>query len=771
MLAGLIGIALPIIAHLISKKKFDVVQWGAMQFLELGKRTRRRIRLEELLLLLVRIGLVTLLVIAFSRPWAKGGVFANFLSNNNRDIVIVLDGSYSMGWEGRAKTPWELAIQQVHDVLEELKPGDKVALIDARSQPRWVIDPPTHDFRQVREELGKLPSPSGSADLPAAIGDGIEILSRTTNLQREVIVITDGQAHGWSAENSLSWQRVDDLRTQPSVKPSIRCFRVGEKVEDRTNFMVEPIQLSRQTTVPEFPIRISTKIKQLGGSGPVLRKVFFEIDGQRRSDKTLQIRLLPDGEATVEFQHRFLKPGSHVVSVILENDPLPGDNRSDAVVVVQQAIPVLVVDGDPNPDETLSESHYLKIGLALSLKDEPWFSVKTVSWLELETRKFDPFEVIILANVPRINSEVANRIQNFVAAGNGLVIAPGDRVEPSGYSEFLKSKEPFLPAQFEKTATPVQGSKKEDSKTQFESVRIAADSLKADWLSRFHDKRAVDLLSVRMTNWWKLKSVTKKAQDENEGQQVSSVILGRLNNGDTFLVQQNFGEGRVLMLNQPLDADWSTMPAKNDFLPFLHEMLFSLTGWRTDRNVDSGSQLVFTVPKETTPNNWNFVDPEGKFIAANSVPTKGLNTNDEKGDQPLGYSLVVNKTTLPGLYRCQRKTGKEEESSAEEQRIYKSAEDALFVVNFDRNESNLMPLNALDETTLAADGRIDFLNDMEELKVQFAGKDSGTELWRWLLFGFLGFLLLELYMTNKLVRGGHEVTDGNDLDLVVGSAE
>ncbi|MGE4001441.1 MAG: BatA domain-containing protein, partial [Planctomycetaceae bacterium] len=58
MLLGLAGAALPVLVHLLSRRNYDVVAWGAMQFLELGRRTRRRIRLEELLLLLLRIGLM-----------------------------------------------------------------------------------------------------------------------------------------------------------------------------------------------------------------------------------------------------------------------------------------------------------------------------------------------------------------------------------------------------------------------------------------------------------------------------------------------------------------------------------------------------------------------------------------------------------------------------------------------------------------------------------------------------------------------------------------
>jgi hypothetical protein len=68
MLAGLAGIALPILAHLLSRKRYDVLDWGAMQFLELDPNARRKLRLEDLLLLLIRIGLIALVTFALARP-------------------------------------------------------------------------------------------------------------------------------------------------------------------------------------------------------------------------------------------------------------------------------------------------------------------------------------------------------------------------------------------------------------------------------------------------------------------------------------------------------------------------------------------------------------------------------------------------------------------------------------------------------------------------------------------------------------------------------
>lgn len=169
MLLGLLGIALPILAHLLSKKRYDVVAWGAMQFLELGRNARRKIRLEQFLLLLLRMLLIALVALALARPWAQGGFLSSLVSTQSRDVVFVIDGSYSMGWEGRSITPHAAATQWSHRFLEDLRPGDTVALIDARDEVRPVIESPTRDFSMLRDQLNELPSPGGSTNLAEAI--------------------------------------------------------------------------------------------------------------------------------------------------------------------------------------------------------------------------------------------------------------------------------------------------------------------------------------------------------------------------------------------------------------------------------------------------------------------------------------------------------------------------------------------------------------------------------------------------------------------------
>ena len=57
MLLGLLGVALPLLIHLFNRRRDQVIDWGAMQFLDLGRRAQRKIRLTELLLMLARMAI------------------------------------------------------------------------------------------------------------------------------------------------------------------------------------------------------------------------------------------------------------------------------------------------------------------------------------------------------------------------------------------------------------------------------------------------------------------------------------------------------------------------------------------------------------------------------------------------------------------------------------------------------------------------------------------------------------------------------------------
>src|SRR5947209_19239614 len=110
MLAGLAGVAIPILIHLLNRRRYNVVDWGAMQFLQISEATRRRIMVEELLLMLLRMGLIAVFVMALAMPFVPSKAIAKLTGGGGeRDVVIVFDGSHSMDFKDQGPTAHEAA--------------------------------------------------------------------------------------------------------------------------------------------------------------------------------------------------------------------------------------------------------------------------------------------------------------------------------------------------------------------------------------------------------------------------------------------------------------------------------------------------------------------------------------------------------------------------------------------------------------------------------------------------------------------------------------
>src|SRR5687768_15620613 len=88
--AGAALISAPIIIHLINRMRFKRIRWAAMEFLlKAQKRNRRRLIIEQLILLALRcilVAMVGLLVMRF-----VGFSFADFAAKQGLHIVLVDD--------------------------------------------------------------------------------------------------------------------------------------------------------------------------------------------------------------------------------------------------------------------------------------------------------------------------------------------------------------------------------------------------------------------------------------------------------------------------------------------------------------------------------------------------------------------------------------------------------------------------------------------------------------------------------------------------------
>jgi hypothetical protein len=728
MLLGLLGIALPFLVHLLSRRKFDIVEWGAMQFLELSQKTRRRLRLEELLLLLLRMGLIALIALALARPWLSGGIFSQLVSNQARDVVFVVDGSYSMGWEGGVETPHARATKWVHDFLEALNPGDSISVIDARDLPRSVVDPPTQDFGRVREVLDNLPTPSGSSDLPTAMNMAVQVLSRTSNMAREVIVLTDKQEVPWEAEDASLWRRFDDLLTQPTVKPRVWVVDVSAPGDDKQNFAVGELNLSRDLSVPDFPLRIQTVVRSFGSAKQHSRRVHLEVNGQRITEKTISCTIPSGGEAPVEFEVKLPSVGSWLLSVVLDSDELPGDNRADAAITVADAVPVLIVDGSWSADPTERDSFFAQAALTSSENNRPWIKAESVSSSAFQTTDLDGVQTVILANVPSFHDQQIAALKDFVSRGGGLLICPGDKVNAENWNTGLyEDGRSLLPGMLQQID--------QDRSLQLGEIRPMDKSLQLPWVKQFRAENGGGFTDARISKWWQLQPAKPQEPDAapvEDGPVVSdTTIVARLNTNAPLLLSRQYGKGRVLMQSIPLDADWGSLPMKGDYVAYLHEVIFHLASAQVSRNVLVGSPLVQPVTTKVNAEDFEFLGPGETTFEV------------ESGGDELRPTHRLTDTSLPGIYELRKKTAAKNERGQ------------FFVVSGDQRESDLTELQDDKIKDLQAEDRLQFVSDVQDLKRKMFEKESPTELWKFLLLIFVLFLVGELLLTRRLVRGGH----------------
>jgi len=129
--AGLAAVAIPILIHLLARQRRKPIEWAAMRFLiEAFKKHRRRLQLEQLLLLAVRCLVLALLGFALARPILQGTAIIE--QGGSRTVTLIIDNGLASGALGENQQP-ALArhVEAAVNIVRSLGPGDAVSVISA----------------------------------------------------------------------------------------------------------------------------------------------------------------------------------------------------------------------------------------------------------------------------------------------------------------------------------------------------------------------------------------------------------------------------------------------------------------------------------------------------------------------------------------------------------------------------------------------------------------------------------------------------------------
>ncbi|MBZ0153361.1 MAG: BatA domain-containing protein [Planctomycetes bacterium] len=568
--------AVPIVIHILNRRRFHRVPWAAMEFLLAAmKRNRKRLRMEQWLVLLLRTLAVLLLVFLVARPQLSGG-----LLGTRTHHVVLLDDSASMTQRSGSAAVFERAQDRVRALAEDLAQrhaGDTVTIVrtSRAQQPDLTTRVNPETARKVGEELAKMSVGDAATDLGTALrltierAHGVEEASRT-----EFYVVADRRAHDWVSE---------DGKPRPAVMAALQLLDpqkdhltvLGGGGGPQQNLAVTDVRLVDRLVVAGVPATLAVDVQNFDLDPAPTSTVQVEVDGQSRVALTVP-PLAPGERVAVPLTHTF-QGGHHRIEAQLEAvETYPIDDRRVLALKVRDKSKVLLVDGQP--DEEFGETFYLVAAMEMA---ESGIEPQVVSDTMLEETDLSPFDVVWLCNVQAPSAAVAARLEQYVAAGGGLTIACGSLVDAARYTElFWKDGKGLLPLPLGEIAG--------DSDRPERAALVARDHAICEGLAEIIDLLLGNVVMVK--RWF---STVEDARHP-------ASVVARVHDADgpPLLVSRPFGPGggEVMLLTTTADAFWTNLPVTDLFVVLVNQM--HRAGARRDDHAANNllPDATFTLP-------------------------------------------------------------------------------------------------------------------------------------------------------------------------------
>lgn len=717
--------AIPIIIYLINRQRYRRMEWAAMEFLlRAMRKNRRRIRLENLLLLIVRTLLILFFVLGMARPVLDDALLPELGTANRRSEIYVIDTSYSMGLQEGGGDLLEAAIESIRRRRENvLQAGDRIGLFTASDFPKALLDRSQvvsdGDFDPL-DALNSIELSYNSLNVGATLQEVNNWIRREadrgTNVPWLVHFYTDAQASDWSTEEGAARTVIADEVAKLTASGARLILHPLGPVSPHNATLSQLTPLTPLVAV-DMPTQVLASVTNYGKTSVTGLEVELMVNDVTRSVKTVDLD--PGESEQVNFPLILREPGPVRVAARLRSDDLDQDNWRYRVLNVRPGVDVLVVDGGGETDwleAALDSPSSAVAGIRLT----PW-NVTPIPAAQLEVelrqkRTAEPSrsrtrtEVIILANVPTISESLNDEIRDYLAGGGGLLVFLGGYVNAQSYNEVAyRGGEGWFPAQLERVEFD------QTRESSFPPIITAKDHPAVAYLGQDPD---VGLDIVRVHGYWSLGEIPEER------------VLMRLADParTPFVFEKLVGAGRVVVVNTGADRDWTNFPISPAYVPFLYETLPYLSNSEESDNL-SVDQPYYRVLNRLLA-ELTLVPPAGGGGKARLVP--------ERDDEANRSFVNVPGQRYPGLYRLV--LGSEENGG-------ESPDDLWFSVNADPREGNLTRVVEAELLLLYPDLRI--TERTEEVVADDAGSLQGGEMWRSILYAVLALILIESFLARS----------------------
>ena len=778
--AALAGI--PLVVHLLHRQKVTPIAWGAMQFLlESPLKVRRRRKIDNWLLMLVRMAILALLVMLLARPvWRT----ENLSTSTPADVAIVLDHSMTMGMRtpgaagpgnhASTGTLFEQAVDVAEKVSKMLPSSGTMSIILAENSSK-VMTPtpikmgpfqragdgtPAGEWANELRILRGLKPGMTRGNMAAGVAAAREVLSHGYNTRKIIFVVSDQQRSNWMPEQEGLWKlALGNVDVTSDRMGAISVFSVpvmpdqaGGAAAANVSVRAVTVGLEQATGKSSFvgvhrPTPVLATVANSGGVDLNNVPVVLEVDGKQVMSRTVGSLAVGDS-TTVRFDYYFPDPGSHWVRVRTDLvDALEADNAATAAVNVKPKLPVLIVDGQltgGNSGETAAPQGFPQAAFLVAAMQPVDSTIDPVALIEpkvisvadltgsMGNAALRAYPIVVLNDVPRLSQGMVDLLSEHAQAGNGVWLILGPRTEPGFINEVL-AKSVLFPMKTDGIVKAADLQPSADAGATatppaFVSVDVKEPTNPAVTLLT-HGGAAEHsaLAEVTLRAWWNITPVAPNMR----------TILATTN-GHPLVLEMDMGRlgGRALVWTTSVgNLAWNNLPLVPNFVPLVNETLFHLASSQDagqPRQVDAGQPIAWSGSAAQPIDSITLKYPDGA--------TRTLQP-ELRGDH---YYAEERDTAQPGLYDMQFSSPARAGATAPPA-VY-------FSVNIDREELDPTVLSPSDVDWFKGHGYLRGVAAVSDLPQAMQATRGGRDLWWMLGVLVLGFLVLEVLMTYRLVR-------------------
>jgi hypothetical protein len=560
-LLGLLGLgAIPVVIHLLNRRRYQVVKWPAMEFLLKAQvKTRKRLRMENLLLLIARTLAVLLFAFAATRPYLPSSGALAAMGPDRRHLYLLVDNSASMGYQEGMGTLLGRALDDAERALDNaIRPDDPVTLVvgcwEKRHGRPFTLLRGTRDHGKVREKLRSIRITDSRLDPEAALSE-VAAVADPGDPRRTLLVLSDFQQADWAPLEEAGATgkpgAAQGIRAQLDRLEQLRFDLAGAfrflgspEVQDACILSVGPAD--GRAPAEGRPVAFEVVVGN-NGSAPATVQVSFTVDDAQVGSRPVSLRGRPARSPSPETSRVSLQwsgaAGPHYAeaSFLSAGDLLKVNNFRGHAFSVREKVRAVLVDGDPAPVEgPFPETFLLETALSLRRGIAP-VDARVIPSTDLPRETFAGADVVILANVDEVPDVAWDRLASFVRRGGGLFVYLGDKVKPGDWNAAFRrpSTEDLLPARLH-----VHPRLDRDA-----PVAVDLTESKHPVLHDLTDPRSGTSFDPPLVSgWWPVEVPLEEGTE----------VLLRLRDlpRSPFLLERHCGRGRVLLCTSSADLEW-----------------------------------------------------------------------------------------------------------------------------------------------------------------------------------------------------------------------